>query len=81
MKGFFCDNPEKISQTWDEALACDRPCLVEFYTDPNVPPLPPHITLAEARAFMGSMYGEPELASVLTNTAKEVVASLLPSRS
>ena len=81
LKGFFCDNPEKISQTWDEALACDRPCLVEFYTDPNVPPLPPHITLAEARAFMGSMYGEPELASVLTNTAKEVVASLLPSRS
>ena len=81
LKGLFCDNPEKIAQTWDEALACDRPCLVEFYTDANVPPLPPHITLAQARAFMGSMYGEPELGSVLTNTAKEVVSSLIPGRS
>jgi pyruvate dehydrogenase (quinone) len=78
--GFFCDRPEKIAQVWDEALACDRPCVVEFYTDPNVPPLPPHITLAQARAFMGSMYGEPELGSVVKETAKEVAATLMPGR-
>ena len=32
-------------QAWDEALAADRPVILECYTDPNVPPLPPHITL------------------------------------
>jgi pyruvate dehydrogenase (quinone) len=81
LKGLFCDDPEKIARTWDDALAADRPCVVEFYTDPNVPPLPPHITLTQARAFMGSMYGEPELGAVLKDTAKEVAATLLPSHS
>jgi pyruvate dehydrogenase (quinone) len=80
LKGLFCDDPEKVARTWDMALASDRPCVVEFYTDPNVPPLPPHITLAQARAFMGSMYGEPERASVLKNTAREVVSTLMPGR-
>ncbi len=81
LEGFFCDDPEKVAHTWDMALAADRPCVVEFYTDPNVPPLPPHITLAQARAFMGSMYGEPELGSVLKDTAREVVSTLMPSHS
>jgi pyruvate dehydrogenase (quinone) len=81
LKGLFCDDPEKVASTWDAALAADRPCVVEFYTDPNVPPLPPHITLAQARAFMGSMYGEPELGSVLKDTAREVVSTLMPSHS
>jgi pyruvate dehydrogenase (quinone) len=46
-----------------------------------VPPLPPHITLSHARAFIASMPGEPELGSVLKNTAKEVLSSILPGSS
>ncbi len=61
-----------------EALAADRPVVLEAYTDPNVPPLPPHITLAEARAFAGSMYGEPELGSVVKETVREVVSTVVP---
>ena len=61
-------------------LAADRPVVVEFKTDPNVPPLPPHITLKQARIFVSSMFGEPELGSVLKNTAKEVVNTLLPGK-
>ena len=29
--------------------------VLDFVTDPNVPPLPPHITLKQARNFMKSM--------------------------
>ncbi|MGG5823590.1 thiamine pyrophosphate-requiring protein [Falsiroseomonas sp. HW251] len=78
LKGIFVDNPDRIASAWDEAFAADRPTVVEFYTDPNVPPLPPHITLAEARAFVSSMVGEPELGSVLKNTAREIIATLMP---
>jgi hypothetical protein len=35
---------EDIVPDWDRALAADRPTLLEMVTDPNVPPLPPHIT-------------------------------------
>ena len=33
-----------------EALAADRPVVLEVKTDPEVPPLPPHITFAAGDA-------------------------------
>ena len=80
LKGIFCDDSEKIGAAWEEALAADRPVILEMYTDPNVPPLPPHITLKDARNFMTMMVDEPELGSVLKNSAKQVLASILPNK-
>jgi pyruvate dehydrogenase (quinone) len=81
LKGIFLDDPDRVGEAWDEALATDRPVVLEAYTDPNVPPLPPHITLKEARNFATSLPGEPELGSVLKNTAKEVFETLVPHAS
>jgi pyruvate dehydrogenase (quinone) len=78
LKGIFVDNPNDVGKAWDEAFSADRPVVLEAYTDPNVPPLPPHITLAEARAFAGSIYGDPERGSVIRDTVREVVSSVLP---
>ncbi len=81
LKGIFCNDPEKIGAAWDEALAADRPVILEMYTDPNVPPLPPHITLKDAKNFMMMMGSEPEFGSVLKNSAKEMLAGILPGKS
>ena len=80
LKGIFVDRPEKVGAAWDEALSADRPVILEAYTDPNVPPLPPHITLTEAKNFMFMMRDEPELGSVLKNSAKELLSSILPGK-
>src|SRR5690242_14071417 len=80
LKGLFVDNPDDVATVWEAALAADRPVVVEAYTDPNVPPLPPHITLAQARAFAGSMYREPELGAVIKDTAREVASTLMPGK-
>jgi len=80
LKGIFVDHPDKVGAAWDEALSADRPVILEAYTDPNVPPLPPHITLQDARNFMTSLIDEPERGSVIVNSAKEVLASVLPGR-
>jgi len=80
LKGIFVNDPDKLGAAWDEALSADRPVIFEAYTDPNVPPLPPHITLKDAKNFMFMMGSEPELASVLKNTVKEVLAGALPSK-
>lgn len=37
--GLRMDKPEDVSPVWDEALAADRPVVINAYTDPNVPPL------------------------------------------
>jgi pyruvate dehydrogenase (quinone) len=78
LKGIFVNDPEKLGAAWDEALAADRPVILECYTDPNVPPLPPHITLKDAKNFMTMMSSEPELGSVLKNSARQILASVLP---
>ena len=80
LKGIFVDNPDRVGAAWDEALASDRPVILEAYTDPNVPPLPPHITLKEARNFISMIPSEPELGSVLRNSAKELLTSVLPGK-
>jgi pyruvate dehydrogenase (quinone) len=79
LKGIFVNHPDKVGAAWDEALSADRPVILEAYTDPNVPPLPPHITLKDAKNFMMMMRDEPELGSVLKNSAKELLTSIVPS--
>ena len=81
LRGIFVDTPQRLGSAWDEALASDRPVVLEVRTDPNVPPLPPHITLAQAKAFTSSLVkGDPDEGSVLVNTAKEVLSSVLPGQ-
>ncbi|MCK1317321.1 thiamine pyrophosphate-requiring protein [Bradyrhizobium sp. 23] len=80
LKGIFVDNPERVGAAWDEALSADRPVVLEAYTDPNVPPLPPHITLKDAKNFIRMIPSEPELGSVLKNSAKELLTTVLPGK-
>jgi pyruvate dehydrogenase (quinone) len=82
MKGIYVDDPERLGPAFDEALASNRPVLVEVKTDPNVPPLPPHITVKQAKAFASTLLqGDPEEGSVIIDTAKQVLSSVLPSKS
>jgi pyruvate dehydrogenase (quinone) len=81
LRGIFVDTPERLGSAWEEALSSDRPVVLEVKTDPNVPPLPPHITLAQAKAFTSTLIkGDPDEGSVIVNTAKEVLSSVLPGR-
>ena len=79
-KGIYCDDPERVGAAWDEALASDRPVIMNMKADPNVPPLPPHITLKDAKNFVTMMADEPELASVIKNSARQMLASFLPGK-
>jgi len=78
LKGIVVRDPEHLGAAWDEAFNADRPVIMNIYTDPNVPPLPPHITLKDAKNFLSMMHTEPELGSVVRNSIKQVVASVLP---
>jgi pyruvate dehydrogenase (quinone) len=80
LKGIYCDDPDKIGAAWDEALASDRPVIMNMRADPNVPPLPPHITLKDAKNFVTMMRDEPERASVIKNSARQLLAGILPGK-
>jgi pyruvate dehydrogenase (quinone) len=60
LHGVRVDRPEDVGAAWDEALAAGRPALVEFVTDPEVPPLPPHISFEQAKTFAHTLAkGDP----------------------
>jgi pyruvate dehydrogenase (quinone) len=79
LRGLYVDDAEKLGGVWDEALASDRPVVLEVKSDPNVPPLPPHVTLAQAKAFASTLFeGDPDEGSVIVETAKQVLGAVLP---
>jgi len=80
LKGILVRKPEEIGPAWDAALAADRPVIMNIYADPNVPPLPPHITLKDAKNFTTMIPSEPELASVLKNSAQQILSGILPHK-
>jgi pyruvate dehydrogenase (quinone) len=79
LKGIFCNDPDQVGEAWREALASDRPVVLEFKTDPEVPPLPSHITLEEAKQFMTTIAkGDPSEGSMLAGVARQVLSAILP---
>jgi pyruvate dehydrogenase (quinone) len=81
LDGLRVEDPDQVGAAWDKALAADRPFVLDMVTDPNVPPLPPHITLKQARHFMGALAkGDPEAGSVVVDTARQIIGSILPSK-
>src|SRR4051812_41902539 len=76
-RGIRVDSPEAVGPAWDEALAADRPVLIEAVTDPNVPPLPPHITVENARALASAMRGgDPDARAVVGQSLRQKLADI-----
>jgi pyruvate dehydrogenase (quinone) len=54
---------------------------LEVKTDPEVPPLPPHITLQQAINFsMALLKGDPDEAGVIKGAARQVLDTILPGK-
>ena len=72
LAGFRVDTPDEVGPTWDRALACDRPCVVEAIVDPEVPPLPPHITLEQAKMFASALLKDPARKGLMKRAFEEM---------
>lgn len=81
LHGIRVDRPDAVAAAWDEALAANRPTLVEFVTDPNVPPVPPHVTRQQMKGYASAvLHRDPDAVAMLIATAKEWWDGLFPSR-
>ncbi len=81
-KGIFVDDPDRMGEAWDEALRCDKPVVLEVKTDPEVPPLPPHITFKQAKNFMSALAkGDQHEGRMIAGAARQLLGSILPGSS
>lgn len=78
LRGFRADRGDRLAEVWDRALRADRPALVEVACDPEVPPLPPHITLAQAKAFAEAVLkGDPSAGPLVRRTLGQTLGSFV----
>lgn len=75
LRGIKVTDPGQISYAWDELLHTDRPAVLEAVVDPDVPPLPPHITFDNAVNYMKALInGDPDRGRIILQSIKQKVA-------
>ena len=78
LEGIEMRTPGDVVAGWDAAMAARRPVVVEAFTDPEVPPLPPHIEVRQAKKLMEALIkGDPRRWRVIKQSAKELWAGLV----
>jgi pyruvate dehydrogenase (quinone) len=81
LRGIRVETPDEIEGAWDEAFSSGVPAVVDALCDPSVPPLPPHISVKQARAFVSALRkGDPHGRDVITQSFKEKILEFLPGR-
>ena len=76
--GIEVTKPEQLSGAFDEAFGANRPAVVDVHCDPDTPPLPPHIKLEQMQGMASSIVrGDPNTVGIVTQSAKEMMSTLL----
>ncbi|MEU2631716.1 thiamine pyrophosphate-requiring protein [Kitasatospora sp. NPDC007106] len=81
LHGVRVEQPEDVEPVWRQALAADRPFVIDFRTDPAVPPIPPHASWDQiTSAASAVMHGDSDRAAVVKQGVKAKIQEFLPGR-
>ncbi|MGW9345215.1 thiamine pyrophosphate-requiring protein [Streptomyces albidoflavus] len=81
LDGVRVERPEEVERAWSRALAADRPFVLDFRTDPAVPPIPPHATWDQAEATAAALLkGDSDRGNVVKRGVKAKAQEFLPGR-
>lgn len=70
-EGIKVTRPEEVAPAWERALSADGPVLLEFVTDPQIPPLPPHVRPQMLKKTLtGLMHGDEDAVGIATKGFK-----------
>jgi pyruvate dehydrogenase (quinone) len=79
LKGLFCDSEAGVAAAWEAALASDRPVVIEFKTDPEVPPIPAHVTYEQAEHLTKVLLaGDSKELEIIKGSARQILSGVLP---
>ncbi|MEV6753008.1 thiamine pyrophosphate-requiring protein [Streptomyces sp. NPDC051214] len=81
LDGVRVEKPGDVEAAWHRALGADRPFVIDFRTDPAVPPIPPHATLDQIEAAaLSILKGDSDRTAVVRQGFKAKVQEMLPGR-
>jgi len=77
LHGIRIDKKADVPRLLDLALSSDRPVLIEAYTDPEFPMMPPHISFKEAKGYAKAVLkGDPQRGHMIGETVKTAIADV-----
>jgi pyruvate dehydrogenase (quinone) len=75
LTGIRVERPDAVAEAWSQAFASERPVVLEMVTDPNVPPLPPHVSMKNVRNYLSALlHRDPDAIALIKATMKETWA-------
>ncbi|WP_369274424.1 thiamine pyrophosphate-requiring protein [Streptomyces sp. R11] len=81
LTGIRVEKPEDVAAAWRAGLEADGPAVIEFLTDPAVPPIPPHATWDQMEATAASILkGDADRGSMIRQGFKAKMQEFLPGR-
>ncbi|MGW2259921.1 thiamine pyrophosphate-requiring protein [Streptomyces sp. NPDC001780] len=79
LDGVRVEKPGEVEAAWHKALGADRPYVIDFRTDPAVPPIPPHATLDQIEAAaLAIVKGDSDRTGMIRQGLKAKVQEMLP---
>ncbi|GAA1427063.1 hypothetical protein GCM10009601_37540 [Streptomyces thermospinosisporus] len=79
LAGVRVERPQDVEAGWRAALEADGPAVVEFVTDPAVPPIPPHAIWDQLEATAAAVLkGDADRGSMIKQGFKAKVQEFLP---
>lgn len=70
-----------VKSSWHRALGADRPFVLDFCTDPDVPPIPPHASLEQIESMTSAiLHGDSARLGILREGTKGKMQEFLPGR-
>ncbi|MGW0787958.1 thiamine pyrophosphate-requiring protein [Streptomyces sp. NPDC002911] len=77
--GIRVETTDQVEAAWRQALGSDRPFVIDFRTDPAVPPIPPHASREQAEAVVSSIVkGDSDRSGMIKQGIKAKVQEMLP---
>ncbi|KJS01316.1 MAG: thiamine pyrophosphate-binding protein [Desulfobulbaceae bacterium BRH_c16a] len=78
LDGIEVTHPGEIVPAFKYAMQASCPVVIDAHCDPDVPPLPPHISFEQARNYMSTLFqGDPNEKGIINQSAKQMIADYL----
>lgn len=79
LRGERVEDPADVVPAWRRALSADRPYVIDFRTDPAVPPIPPHAEWDQVKSTAEAVLREDgDRAGVVRQGLKAKIQDFLP---
>jgi len=79
--GVAIKDPDELNGAWSRALSSDRPTVLDVFTDPNMPPIPPHAEWEQAKSAAAAVLkGDEDSWGFIITGAKTKAQEFMPHR-